>query len=65
MRKTEKVSQIEFHIKSTEFEDFTLRAAALIEEGYKYVCIKQDPLSISYFEEPEPPYHILMQKTGE
>ena len=57
-----KVSQIEFHIKATELEDFTLRAAALIEEGYKYVCITHDPLDFSYFEEAEPPYHILMKK---
>lgn len=57
-----KVSKIEFHIKHYELEDFILRAAKLIEDGYRIERINVDSIKVNYFEEPEPPYHIVFTK---
>lgn len=61
---TNKVSEIEFHLSSMyELEDFTLRAAELIKEGYHYVTIKEDPYVCSYISmNTEPILHIKMRK---
>ena len=57
-----KVAKIEFHITSYEFEDFILRAAELIKEGYSMEKIKTDPVEISINHYPEPPIHITFVK---
>lgn len=59
-----KVSEIEFHITAYEWEDFILRAAELIKEGYSLKCIRYDDLSFSINTKPEPPIHITLIKRG-
>lgn len=67
---TNKVSEIEFHLSSLhELEDFTLRAAELIKEGYTYNEIKRDTYSDSINSycgkstyTSEPILHIKMRK---
>lgn len=60
----QKVSQIEFHITHDELDDFILRAAELIKEGYSIEKIKTDPVEISINHYPEPPIHILLTRRG-
>lgn len=60
----DKVSQIEFHITFHELEDFILRAAELIQEGYSLENIRIDDMSFSRDTEPEPPIHIIFVKRG-
>ena len=60
-----KVSKIEFHITYNQLEDFILRAAELIKDNYEIEKIQVDPISISYFTESEPPYHIIFAKRGQ
>ena len=57
-----KVSKIEFHISYYECEDFILRAAELIKEGYSLESIRYDELSVSYYKEQDPPIHIVFTK---
>ena len=57
-----KVSKIEFHINYYEYEDFILRAAELIKEGYSLESIRYDELSVSYYKEQDPPIHIVFTK---
>ena len=57
-----KVSKIEFHITAYEQEDFILRAAELIKEGYSLESIRYDELSVSYYGEQDPPIHIVFTK---
>lgn len=57
-----KVAKIEFHITNYEFEDFILRGAKLIEEGYSLETISHEPSSISFQEYPEPSIHITFVK---
>jgi len=42
MLQMDKVSRIEFHITEKELEDFIVRAAELIKEGYKLYSIIRD-----------------------
>lgn len=62
MLKNKKVSKIEFHITYYEWEDFILRSAELIKDGYSLVSIRYDDLSFSYCTEQEPPIHIVFTK---
>lgn len=57
-----KVAKIEFHITSYEFEDFILRGAKLIEEGYSLETISLDQPSYSIRKDIEPPIHITFVK---
>ena len=57
-----KVAKIEFHITSYEFEDFILRGAKLIEEGYSLETVSFDKPSYSIRENIEPPIHITFVK---
>lgn len=62
----EKVFEIEFHINCYELDDFILRAAELIKEGYKLHTIKQDDLTISYYSSnSEPCIHITFRRTNQ
>lgn len=54
----EKVPSIEFHITDREFEDFIVRAAKLVEEGYKVSCIRNDGCVCSPCITREPFLHI-------
>ena len=57
------VSKIEFHITFHELEDFILRAAELIQEGYSLENIRIDDMSFSRDTiEPEPPIHIILTR---
>lgn len=60
-----KVSEIEFHFKSYEADDFILRAANLIKDGYHIfeVHTSSTPLSI-YDKVYEPNIHIKFKKDG-
>lgn len=57
-----KVSKIEFHITSYEGEDFILRGAELIKEGYLLESISFDDLSLSYHTKQEPSIHVVFTK---
>jgi len=53
-----KVSEIEFHITEKELEDFILRAAELIKDGYRLYSFQSDGITYSYNVCPEPYLHI-------
>lgn len=53
-----KVSEIEFHITEKELEDFILRAAELIKDGYHLYSVERDTLTFSYLVITEPYIHI-------
>ena len=57
-----KVSKIEFHITCYEWEDFILRAAELIKDGYSLESVRYDDFSFSYYSEQDPPIHIVFTK---
>ena len=58
-----RVSRIEFHITITEMDDFILKAADLITEGYKFQHIKVDPDAKFSFDDKTDTYiHILFEK---
>lgn len=58
-----KVLEIEFHINYDQVDDFILRAAELIKEGYKLHTIEQDSLTISgYCLNSEPCIHIVFRR---
>lgn len=58
----DKVSKIEFHITYSQLNDFILRAAKLIEEGYSVEKIETDTISFLTEIEPKPSIHITLQK---
>jgi len=58
----DKVSKIEFHMTYNQLNDFILRAAELIKEGYSIGKIETDTVSISDKIKLEPSVHITLQK---
>lgn len=54
----EKVSEIEFHITKNELDDFIVRAAELIKEGYNLYSIEYDTISTNSYIHTEPNIHI-------
>ena len=58
----DKVSEIEFHITAYEIEDFIVRAAKLVKDGYKVKNIRLDDFAFSIAQEIEPPIHITFKK---
>jgi len=57
-----KASKIEFHITHYEWEDFILRGAELIKEGYSLETIRYDDFAFSYYSEHDPQVHIVFTK---
>ena len=57
-----KVSRIEFHITEKELEDFILRAAELIKDGYRVYSVERDTLNLHYSVITEPYIHIIFTK---
>ena len=57
-----KVSSIEFHITEKELEDFILRAAELIKDGYHVYSVERDILTFHYSVITEPYIHIKFIK---
>ncbi len=57
-----KVSQIEFHITHEEIEDFIIRSAELIKDGYHLYSIEHDALTFSCSAIVEPYIHIVFIK---
>ena len=58
-----KVSEIEFHIIQEEVDDFILRAAELIKDGYRMTKMSSDPFTLSYHTIITEPYiHITFRK---
>ena len=58
----DKVSKIEFHMTYNQLNDFILRAAELIKEGYSIEKIETDTVSIGDKIKLEPAVHITLQK---
>lgn len=59
-----KVSEIEFHITYKEAEDFILRAAELIKEGYMLYSYRHDTPELSFYgEKTEPFIHIVLKRS--
>lgn len=59
----DKVSEIEFHITHKEAEDFILRAAELIKEGYMLYSYRRDNSESSFFTNKiEPFIHVVFRK---
>lgn len=54
----EKVSEIEFHITGNELDDFIVRAAELIKEGYNLYSVECDTISINNYIHTEPNIHV-------
>ena len=54
----EKVSEIDFHITRNELDDFIMRAAELIKEGYNLYSIEYDSISTNNYIHTEPNIHI-------
>ena len=62
---TNKVSQIEFHITEMELEDFIIRSADLIKDGYHLLSVMRDTnLNVCpNLGEPYEPYlHIIFAR---
>lgn len=60
-----KVSQIEFHINHYEIDDFIVRAAELIKEGYHICSYRGDSIDMcANTLNLEPKLHITLQKIG-
>ena len=60
-----KVSEIEFHFKSDEADDFILRAANLIKDGYHIFEIYTSSIPLSIYDKIyEPNIHIKFKKDG-
>lgn len=57
-----KVSKIEFHMTYNQLNDFILRAAELIKEGYSIEKIETDTVSIGDKIKLEPSIHITLQE---
>lgn len=57
-----KVSEIEFHIVQNEIEDFIIRSAELIKEGYSLYSVECDSLTIGCPVVIEPYIHIKFTK---
>lgn len=65
MLQMDKVSRIEFHITETELEDFIVRSAELIKEGYKLYSIIRDSNIHTYADTcdvREPYLHIVFAR---
>lgn len=64
MKTGNKVSEIEFHITGEEVEDFILRAAKLIKEGYKLYSFKNDTPTFSWLDEKVGPFiHVVFKRS--
>lgn len=60
----DKVSKIEFHITSEEVEDFILRAAELIKEGYELYSFTHDTPQFSWCGEKVDPFiHVVLKRS--
>ena len=58
-----KVSQIEFHFTMEEYNDYILRAAELIKEGYSMLsCYHDVPTLYCAREMDEPNIHVTFVK---
>ena len=65
MLQMDKVSRIEFHITEAELEDFIVRSAELIKEGYKLLSIMRDSDIHTYADTRdirEPYLHIVFAR---
>lgn len=63
MLQMDKVSRIEFHITEAELEDFIVRSAELIKEGYHLLSVMRDAKGVCsdlYWEEPY--LHIIFAR---
>lgn len=63
MKMKSKVIEIEFHITFKEAEDFILRAAELIKEGYMLYSYRYDTPELSFYRENTEPFiHIVFRR---
>lgn len=64
MLQMDKVSRIEFHITEAELEDFIVRSAELIKEGYKlYSIIRDSNMTYGDMRDvKEPHIHIIFAR---
>ena len=61
----EKVSEIEFHIKTEEVDDCVVRMADLILEGYSVAEFYYDPKLYNTLTATEPYIHIKLRRKFE